>query len=104
MEDIDGRLHPALDGQSLDEDEDGVVVLLCFFDVSMASEKSRNWYLYLNDSVVSTDARRNMYKQILQFPFEKIVLGKLDGSLNKKVRFRERVPKRSSLSPKLFLE
>ena len=30
MEDIDGGLHPAVDGQSLDEDEDeGIVVSLC---------------------------------------------------------------------------
>ena len=27
MEDIDGGLHPAVDGQSLDEDEDEVVVV-----------------------------------------------------------------------------
>ena len=28
MEDIDGGLHPAVDGQSLDEDEDEVHVIL----------------------------------------------------------------------------
>ena len=31
MEDIDGGLHPAVDGQSLDEDEDEVVVVVVAF-------------------------------------------------------------------------
>ena len=29
MEDIDGGLHPAVDGQSLDEDEDEVSIRYC---------------------------------------------------------------------------
>ena len=28
MEDIDGGLHPAVDGQSLDEDEDEVIMII----------------------------------------------------------------------------
>ena len=35
MEDIDGGLHPAVDGQSLDEDEDPCIIESIFFDVSM---------------------------------------------------------------------
>ena len=31
MEDIDGGLHPAVDGQNLDEDEDEVLFLDCFY-------------------------------------------------------------------------
>ena len=27
MEDTDGELHPAVDGQSLDEDEDEVIII-----------------------------------------------------------------------------
>ena len=30
MEDIDGGLHPAVDGQSLHEDEDGISILIWF--------------------------------------------------------------------------
>ena len=29
MEDIDGGLHPAVDGQSLDEDEDESYIIVC---------------------------------------------------------------------------
>ena len=37
MEDIDGGLHPAVDGQSLDEDEDEEFVLVPVFAVSFYS-------------------------------------------------------------------
>ena len=40
MEDIDGGLHPAVDGQSLDEDEDKDIFNSIYLDKSLQSVAS----------------------------------------------------------------
>ena len=46
MEDIDGGLHPAVDGQSLDDDDDDLNMVCC---CALVAERPSNMSVYLRD-------------------------------------------------------